>query len=366
MEIAIVGGNVAGISTALHLKWKLPDASIKVYEPNIWNKPCGGAISVEFYEYFKRTHGMALEEASYKPNYNIAFWKSEGITIPSPFVITTRFDLQNELLLKAQSQGIEIMRKKVFKDDLNLFTEQTIVAAGYSGISRDLLDRKWKRNDLVTVIRVADWFNDIEHINTQSIIFDTKYVGYGWLFRGRSNYLNFGYGALLRTNKIKRRFLEFVKILNARFGCNLSIGDVNPDIWGLPMPARKNYPVSNQKYGCEFIGVGDAIGVAHPFLGAGIEPAWQSGWILAECFNEEKERINTKKYQKLLIKNINKTSQRLLDRIFSRYMRSRIFSCLPGKEHLSKAIAIIFLPLFIRSLLPKVKKYPFYKLVCLS
>ncbi len=57
--ISIIGGNIAGLSTAYHLARR--GFRVTVYEARIWNKPCGGAISWEFVRYL--TQALRIEPA---------------------------------------------------------------------------------------------------------------------------------------------------------------------------------------------------------------------------------------------------------------------------------------------------------------
>ena len=92
-------------------------------------------------------------------------------------------------------------------------------------------------------------------------------------------------------------------MIKEKYGYNLSLPAKRPQACYVPIPInKKRIPVSNIKDGIEFIGVGDVLGLAHPLSGAGIEPAWQSGWVLSECVVNN--RIDTERYKWLLVKNL--------------------------------------------------------------
>ncbi len=333
-KIAIIGANVAGLGSAIAIKEKRPDIDVIVYDKNgIWNKPCGDAISVEFNEELE-ARGIYLNEAEYSDELIIGSFAKRAVTSRSPFVITTREDLQENLLLYAIAEhGINYQKRFIRPKDIEFFTPQTIVASGYTGVTHSLLNRKWNKNDVTRIIR---WDGNLTgssavYPRKQILLVDTKNIGYGWVFIGAGSHVNIGYGSVMKTpiKTIIKQYYAFVDILNDDYGFNLGHYDVgNYESWGLPLPVKKKVKVSNFKNGIEFIGVGDALGLAHPTLGAGIEPAWLSARLIGDCL-QTNGLIDTKLYQKLVWKNARNVIMPNKDYYYARLFRSKFFRWTP-------------------------------------
>ena len=358
-EFAILGGNVSGVGVALYLRRKLPEASIRIYEPKIFNKPCGGAISVEWYEYLNQEFDLYLEEDYVASSMRTGLWSGRYVEVDCPFVITTRYELQEKLLEKARESNIEIIQKQVKNTDENIFTPQTIVASGFSGLTKQLMQQNWDARDCAQIIRF-DGNVAIDHPDVAFIILDNKQVGYGWLFVGSNDHINVGLGGLGTPKMIYSRYYEFLELLETKYNVSIPADKVKPSGWGLPLPVNKwKYKVINrlpQYPGIDFIGVGDAIGLAHTILGAGIEPGWQSGWLLAESYNETTGNFDTDRYKMLLRKNHALTSGRRLDKAMASVMRSR---WMPWKDK----FGYLGLKLTMNRMVEKMREYPWYAYV---
>lgn len=359
-EISIIGGNVAGVSAAVYLKEKQPSLGITIYEPQVWNKPCGGAVSVEWYTYLKEKFDLTLAEAHQTAELRTGLWSGRFVSTDSPFVLTHRNELQEKLLEVARKQGVEVIERRVKQADLNLFTPQTIVAAGHSGITRTLMDQRWHKRDLAQIIRFDGVVPEVQPPDASFIILDNKQVGYGWVFVGSKGHINVGLGGLGSPKVIKERYQLFIELMRDKYGLTIPPDKVKPEGWGLPLPINKwKYKVANTLKsvpGVEFVGVGDALGLAHPILGAGIEPGWQSGWLLAECFDPQTERVDTKRYARLLRRNHKLASGRTLDLMLARGMRSRF---LLAKDR----FGYVALKLFMDRMIDKMRQYPWYAYV---
>lgn len=339
-HFAIIGANIAGLASAIAIKEKRPDIDIIVYDKNgIWNKPCGAAISVEFYK-FLIDKGIYLTEAEYSDEFITGSFDSPVVTMKSPFIVTNRVDLQTKLLDYAvNQQGVQYEQKFVKTTDIELFTAQTIVASGFTGISHTLLNRKWKQSDLCTIIRwdgiISPLTNgsSIDYPRKQVILIDNYHIGYGWIFIGAGSHINIGYGSIHKTpmRTVINQYYNFIDILNENYGFNLEFDDLRDFVsWGLPIPIKKKkIKVSHfDPNGIQFIGVGDALGMAHPTLGAGIEPAWLSAELLAQCL-QSNGLIDTTLYQKLLWKNVRAIITPGRDYYYSRLFRSKFYKLIP-------------------------------------
>ena len=356
-EIAIIGGNVSGLSAAYYLSKRGYDVTI--FEPQLWNKPCGGAISIEFDQYLRNELNIELEETNFHiPRMKVGLWSGRHIEVEGVFAVTTRYDLQVKLTERLQKEStIKFIKKKVTINDFDLFTPQTIIASGFTGFTHQILGRKWKSEDKATILRFDGTIENKSHPNAHLIVLDNKIVGYGWVFIGKNNHINMGLGGVGSADYVRKRYYEFFDILDKKYGYQIDPVDAKPQGWGLPLPINKwRYNISTLKDNIEFIGVGDALGLAHPILGAGIEPAWQSGWILSESIDESTGKIDTLKYKHLLAKNMSLASNRRLDRFLATTMRNKF---IPYKDK----FGYISLKLFMNHMISKMREYPWFGFV---
>ncbi|MHA2296550.1 MAG: NAD(P)-binding protein [Candidatus Hodarchaeales archaeon] len=354
-EIAIIGGNVAGLSAAYHLSKK--KYKVSVYESRIWNKPCGGAISLEFDNYLRDELNVELEETNFEniPRLRVGLWNGRYIEDEEVFTITTRLDLQEKLIKRIQEEpNVEFIEKRVSINDIEFFTPQTIVATGYSGFTKLIMDRDWKSGFRALTLRFDGYVN-CSHPNANLIVLDNQVMGYGWVFIGKNGHVNIGVGADTSREILWKRYYDFIDLVKDKFGYIIDPHQVRPRSWVLPIPAVKlKTPVSKMRDGIEFIGVGDALGLAHPLTGAGIEPAWQSSWILAESVDSS--GIDPEKYRQLLRKNLSLTSGRRLDQFMAILIPKRF---IPFKD----ALGYVGLKVFRKRVLGYMRKYPWFALV---
>ncbi|MFW9902722.1 MAG: NAD(P)-binding protein [Candidatus Thorarchaeota archaeon] len=352
-EITIIGGNIAGLSAAYYLSQK--GFHVIVYEAKLWNKPCGGAISLEFERYLSDELDITLEESDhYTERFKVGLWSGRNMEDIGVFRVTTRIDLQKKLIERLEQEpNIEIQFKRVSPKE-STFSTQTIVATGYSGFTNTVMGRKWKFHDKAFTLRYDGIFSGCSYPNANLIVLDHKKMGYGWVFVGKQDHINVGVGAVASREFLWQRYYDFFNLINKKYGFKLSIPAKKPHAWYIPIPTnKKKIPVSNIKDGIEFIGVGDVLGLAHPLSGAGIEPAWQSGWILSECIINN--RIDTKRYKWLLMKNLRLSSWRWLDQFASVVSRQNF----PFKS----TLGYFALYLIRYRMLSMMRKYPWFSLV---
>ncbi|MFW9997826.1 MAG: NAD(P)/FAD-dependent oxidoreductase, partial [Candidatus Odinarchaeota archaeon] len=288
-EISIIGGNVAGLSAAYHLSKK--GFLVTVYEKKIWNKPCGGAISLEFERYLREELAIELEEYDpIVPSLRVGLWSGRYVEDEGVFTVNTRYDLQKKIIEKLREElGIDIIEKYVSTSDKSIFSPQTVVATGYSGFTREIMEQKFMDR---MFIQRFDGKLGCNHPNAHLIVLDNRVMGYGWIFIGKNSYFNIGFGADVSKEVLSERYYSFIEMVNRRYGYEIDPIKAKPRRWVLPLPVHKaKYPVAKVRNGVEFIGVGDVLGLAHPITGAGIEPAWQSGWVLAASVNSAGNKI---------------------------------------------------------------------------
>ena len=375
-EFTILGANISAISTAIAIKERCPDAKITIFDTRIWNKPCGAAISLEFLahlwdEYFDDLgivlpykFGTCLILGSFKKRITIyktklEFGQHQGIPDYSPFVTTSRYDLQKYLLTVLKMKyDIDVIFKNITEKDVDLFTPQTIVATGYSGLSHSLLQRNWDKKDRAILFRYDGVFltesdPDLLWDKPHIIALDNDYIGYGWYFPYISGHANIGYGLMGNTSEgvsskdVKKRFKDFLDVLNHTYGFQIPEYRKTEILrksqgWGVPLPIQKwkIKPCHIKMYGhngktVEFIGVGDTIGMAHPVIAAGIEPAWLSGQLIGKSIDnneingEKVYYINTETYRNLLWEHQRKLVMVGSDYYVAKMFRSTLLNKIP-------------------------------------
>ncbi|MGM0454356.1 MAG: NAD(P)/FAD-dependent oxidoreductase, partial [Thermodesulfobacteriota bacterium] len=289
--ISIVGGNIAGLSAAYYLARR--GFTVTVYESRLWNKPCGGAISREFAQFLQTELGVFPEGIDYfVPGLRFAFTQDRTFDNKNFFVVVSRYELQKRLMERlSASPDIDIVFRQVRMADRELFTPQTIVATGYGGFARKVMGEHWHRLHSGLIFRYDGKAPGSRHPNRHLMVFESRLKGYGWVFIGKDDHVNIGVGGMTDRASIKQAYYDFFDVIADRYGYHMRVDNREPAAWKIPVLAKNwAHPVAYRKDGVEFIGAGDVLGLAHPIIGAGIEPAWQSGWLLAESVDAEGEK----------------------------------------------------------------------------
>ncbi|MFO7930998.1 MAG: NAD(P)-binding protein [Desulfosalsimonas sp.] len=356
-EISVIGGNVAGLSAAFHLARR--GFRVTVYESSDWNKPCGGAVSCEFAGYLRHELGIVPQGADQVPReVRLAFRHERFVDLKGFFLVTRRMDLQQKLIMRlGKEPGIDIVFRRASITDRSLFTPQTIVATGFSRFTRQALPEQWRNMSWAAALRFDGEIEMDSHPGRHLMFFDSRINGYGWLFIGRRGHVNIGAGGLTGQRQMLQWYDEFLEYLSKRHGYHIRPEKPEPRGWKIPVCLRMRdlQPVFC-KDGVEFIGTGDALGLAHPFTGAGIEPAWQSGRVLAECADPETGVIDTRRYAEVLVRNLRLTCRKPIDLVLAAAANSRV---LPGRDALGFIGAKLATPYLLR----KMRKHPWFALV---
>lgn len=177
-----------------------------------------------------------------------------------------------------------------------------------------------KQEDVLTIKASGTVSSDVRlpHL----MLFDTRSTGYGWFFFEEENRFNIGVGGYIPRKRLREELERFQQESAALYGYPALGRNLRPAIWKIPVSARPAFGhLSVRRGDVEFVGVGDVLGVAHPVLGAGIEPAWQSGWLLGESYTAAKGRIDIDRYRRLLSQNLALTSRKPIDRLATRLFR---------------------------------------------
>ncbi len=355
--ITIAGGNIAGLSAAHHLARR--GCPVRVYETKIWDKPCGGAVTIEFADYLAQEFGIYLHTGkSPLPRVKFGFQNGRYVETQGLFIIASRYDLQKKLIeCIGNEPGVNIQFKHLSTRDHELFSPQTVLATGFSGFTRQVLQNHWYQQEHALALKYEGVLDKDSRIDAHLIVFDSRYKGYGWVFVKEQGRYNIGVGGMTGRADLQHRFGEFVGFIEKQFHCRIEPLPVPPLMWKIPMVMESwKTPVSFFRNGIEFIGAGDVLGLAHPVIGAGIEPAWQSGWLLGESYDPSSQKIDTGLYRHLLKKNQQLTSRKPIDMLVSRMLRN---PSIPYKDGLS----FFLLKLFKRPTIKTLKRYPWFALV---
>ncbi|MBC2714504.1 MAG: NAD(P)-binding protein [Desulfobacteraceae bacterium] len=354
--ITIIGGNIAGLSAAYYLARK--GCPVTVYESKIWDKPCGGAISIEYAHYLINKLGIDISAVNqFIPHVRFCFTNHRSVETDGLFVIISRYTLQQQLISRLQKEpNINILFKHITIKNSAPLSSQTVLATGFSGFTRQIIGKEWHKREYALTLKYTGHFRTISQNPGHLMFFDSRLKGYGWMFCNNCSHFNIGIGGLIEKNIIYEKYEEFIKMLNDRFYYDIR-PDSPPDAWKIPIILNNwNTPVSFYKNGIEYIGVGDVLGLAHPVIAAGIEPAWQSGWLVGESYDRATHSIDVAQYRHLLKKNLQLTSRKPFDILISNMLRMKRF---PFKDQLSYAL----MKLFHKKITGQIKNYPWFAMV---
>ena len=352
--ISIIGGNIAGLSAAYHLARR--GFRVTVYEARIWNKPCGGAISWAFVRYLRQALGVAAAGTDHLvPEIRLSFKHGPPLDMAGFFAVTRRRELQQQLIERLEAEpNIDFVFKRVSISDRGLFTPQTVLSTGFSGLTRQVLRKNWHLMAKGTIFRFDGHIRTGTLPNRHLLAFDKQIGGYGWVFVGKNGHVNIGAGGMAGRERIRRWYEDFLTALPGRHGYDIRPAKPEPVGWKIPvLYANWRHPVCFSISGVEFIGTGDVLGLAHPVIGAGIEPAWLSGRLLARCADPQSGRIHTRQYARLLERNLRVTCRRPMDRALTALLQSPL---VPGKDSFGWLAARLLAPYRVR----KLRKYPWF------
>jgi flavin-dependent dehydrogenase len=356
-SFAVIGGNIAGLSAAYYLAQK--GCRVTVYETKIWDKPCGGAISKEFAEYLADRLGLrsAGAEQPVRP-VQCGFQKSPSVNLEGIFVILSRYQLQKDLITRLKEHpNINIVFKQVSLNDAALFTPQTVLATGFSGLTRKIIQSEWHNREYALIYKAQGHFDPEDGPGSHLLLFNSRIRGYGWIFLENNGRFNMGTGGLIGRQALYREYDRFHRNSLRNYDYPGLKQSGRPVIWKIPValhPDRNR--LAFNKEGVQFIGVGDVLGLAHPITAAGIEPAWQSGWLLAESYDPEQGQIDVSQYRLLLKENLRLTSRKPIDRLAAWMLRSVRFP-------IHERMAYVFLRLNKQSIYKSLARYPWFAMV---
>ena len=286
MQVDIIGGGVAGLSTAISLKKLDKHISVSLYErhPNIaYNhdgRRCGEAFFSEINNQWI-PEGKSVFNSIHQVDINIGD-KTYYETFPpsnSPTFMLNKPAFINQLAKIAKQYDVNIQTNKRISKVNQLSAEVIVDASGCPSIIKKSLglDQGLKGLTYQETLTNCNFF----HRHRIMIYYFGK-VGYYWIFpRNHENKeVNIGVG-LLETRKVSLPKLlhSFMNKMNITGKPVYYAGGLIP--LGLQPPFQKN----------NILFVGDAGVGTFPYLGEGIRRALISGEIAAECI--VKNKINS-------------------------------------------------------------------------
>ena len=292
MKVDIIGGGLAGLSTAISMKKMNSNIQVIIHEKykeigyNPEGRRCGEGHTIE---------------ASWKE------WKPDKISIfnnvttvlthlgnktytamneQSIGVVLNRQEFIHQLGEQARLLEIEIQTNDRIKSVNDLDGDYLIDASGCpSTVKKELeIDKGLRGISYQQTIQDSNCFKS----DTLHVYFSEDIVGYYWIFprNPKINEVNIGVGTLQEYKNIR------LKDTLESFKTSKHITGVVNHVAGGLVPAGLQPPV---KYG-NILFVGDAGVGTHPILGKGIYRALLSGKIAGQCIAEEQPN----KYPKII------------------------------------------------------------------
>ncbi len=318
INIAIVGGGLAGLVSAIHLKKSGLDVTLfeKDAYPN--HKVCGEYLSKEILPYLKLL-GVDLMDLKPTKIDKLTFSNSSGKTVntmlPLGGIGVSRYALDHFLFKKALEIGVNIIKTQVnniqfIKDEFEITTGNNeevhakIVLGAFG--KRSLLDKKLKRD---FISQKSEWLAVKSHYKLDEFPDDLVMLhnfrgGYCGLSKTESGAINVCYLASFKSFKNYKEPTLFKKEVLSK----------NPH---LKMFFEKAVPLFEKELSIAQISfgqktviqehilmLGDAAGLIHPLSGNGMAMAIHSAKIASECVLEHTTKqsfsreLMEKQYQK--------------------------------------------------------------------
>ncbi len=164
------------------------------------------------------------------------------------------------------------------------------------------------------------------------IWFDTKLIGYYWVFPEEDGKVQVGVGGYSSPSKLKRMLLKFIK-RDERLSSN-SLGNVR----GAPLAVGG---VTLKRYKDRIHRIGESAGYVLPLTGEGIRPSILSGYVFAKSMIESRDPV--KALRSLNITRAIAIQRSILKRVkeMDLHRRRELLSSIPPEVHAEVALGTL-------------------------
>jgi flavin-dependent dehydrogenase len=292
MQIAIVGGSLAGAFLALQLRDS--GHQISIFDPRApWEKPCGGGVYADILDQFPILNELPCSWNRPSQLRLISSTREGGflLGLDSTWVIVSRYDLNHALLQAALQTGgtVRLISERVHGIDLaedsshwllrtasrSCKFDVVVGADGVRSVVRKRLLGHIPREDLALAVGYM-----VSHVPLDEVVVRTysDLLGYLWYFP-RSDHATVGIGCRFGASppsELWRRLDNFLDTYfpQARKGHRwtaLLPAVYSADFWKRPC-AGQNWAL-----------IGDAAGHVNPINGMGIPYALASAQLAAQA-----------------------------------------------------------------------------------
>ncbi len=291
-DVVVIGGGLAGSSTALNLSKKGYSVLIIEKEKGGNIKPCAGGMASSM----KKFLPLDINEAIESKIMNVEFrWKSSDNVVAdlsgeSPFWIVRREKLDKLLLDEALKYGSEILRPALV-EEINPQTKNWIIkcsnkitykskflviADGSQSEWAEYLNLGPRKPKFANTLAIR--LKGLGNIPKDSVRFEFGFVKYGfaWAFPLKDS-VNIGLGTFINNKSLGDADLKNKVIRSFGFE-DLSFQTVHKRL--------RIWNGIHKLNGDRVILVGDAASLCDPFLAEGIRPSLISSYYAAESIDQ--------------------------------------------------------------------------------
>ncbi len=293
-EVVIVGGGLAGLTSALHLRQK--GCSVLLIEKNTYpnHKVCGEYISREVLPYLTSL-GIDLADAVSIQRLEISdtTGKAMRTRLPLGGIGISRYSLDNRLYKKALEAGVEFIFDEVSTIDycndhflIKTSNNKTVTGAAAIGAfgKRSQLDKSLKRP---FTKHKAPWLAVKAHYHYPEFPSDLVGVhsfngGYGGVSKTESGAVNFCYLANYKSFKPYGDIQRFNNKVVSKNPLLMELLENAVPLFEKPLTIAQVSFERKQQVMNHVLMCGDAAGLIHPLCGNGMAMAIHSAKIASE------------------------------------------------------------------------------------